>query len=119
MIDHKFAFADHFDNDLYTATRMRDRVLNAAILRADVSASFEEYLEIFDAFYADDIEVSDETRAEPTRGLVSPVGIGTEPTWQALLRGQSGIAPITLFDATDYSTTFAGEVKGFVPEDFV
>src|SRR5438093_3216595 len=52
-------------------------------------------------------------------GLVSPVGIGTEPTWQALLRGQSGIAPITLFDATDYSTTFAGEVKGFVPEDFV
>src|SRR6266446_1344279 len=68
MIDHKFAFADHFDNDLYTATRMRDRVLNAAILRADVSASFEEYLEIFDAFYADDIEVSDETRAEPIRG---------------------------------------------------
>jgi len=32
-------------------------------------------------------------------GLISPVGIGTEPTWQALLRGESGIAPITLFDA--------------------
>src|SRR3989454_5003984 len=52
-------------------------------------------------------------------GLVSPVGIGTERTWQALLRGESGIAPITLFDATDYPTAFAGEVKGFVPEDFV
>jgi 3-oxoacyl-[acyl-carrier-protein] synthase II len=52
-------------------------------------------------------------------GLISPVGIGTEPTWQALLRGQSGIAPITLFDAGGYPTTFAGEVKGFVPEDFV
>jgi 3-oxoacyl-[acyl-carrier-protein] synthase II len=52
-------------------------------------------------------------------GLVSPVGIGTEQSWQALLRGQSGIAPITLFDATGYPTTIAGEVKGFVPEDFV
>ena len=47
------------------------------------------------------------------------MGIGTEATWQALLRGQSGIAPITLFDATGYPTTIAGEVKGFVPEDFV
>src|SRR6266850_4169336 len=52
-------------------------------------------------------------------GLISPVGIGTEPTWQALLRGQSGIAPITLFEAAGYPTTFAGEVKGFVPEDFL
>jgi len=52
-------------------------------------------------------------------GLVSPVGIGTEATWQAMLRGQSGIAPVTLFDATGYPTTIAGEVKGFVPEDFV
>src|SRR6267142_1192017 len=52
-------------------------------------------------------------------GLISPVGIGTEPTWQALLRGESGIAPITLFDAGGYPSTFAGEVKGFVPEDFV
>jgi 3-oxoacyl-[acyl-carrier-protein] synthase II len=52
-------------------------------------------------------------------GLVSPVGIGTEPTWQALLRGQSGITPITLFDSTGYTTKIAGEVKGFVPEDFL
>jgi 3-oxoacyl-[acyl-carrier-protein] synthase II len=52
-------------------------------------------------------------------GLLSPVGIGTEPTWQALLRGESGIAPISLFDVTGYGTTIAAEVKGFVPEDFM
>ena len=52
-------------------------------------------------------------------GLVSPRGIGTEATWQALLRGDSGIAPISLFDATGYGTTIAAEVKGFVPEDFL
>jgi 3-oxoacyl-[acyl-carrier-protein] synthase II len=48
-------------------------------------------------------------------GLVTPVGIGTEETWQALLRGTSGIATITRFDAASYATRFAGEVKGFDP----
>src|SRR6267142_3060910 len=48
-------------------------------------------------------------------GLVSPLGVGTEPTWQAILAGRSGIAPITLFDAARHSTRFAGEVKGFDP----
>jgi 3-oxoacyl-[acyl-carrier-protein] synthase II len=48
-------------------------------------------------------------------GLVSPLGAGTEPTWQAILAGRSGIAPITLFDAARYSTRVAGEVKGFDP----
>src|SRR5258707_2755820 len=48
-------------------------------------------------------------------GLVSPLGVGTEPTWQAILAGRSGIAPITLFDAARYSTRFAGEVTGFDP----
>jgi 3-oxoacyl-[acyl-carrier-protein] synthase II len=48
-------------------------------------------------------------------GLVSPLGVGTEPTWQAILAGRSGIAPITLFDPSRYSTRFAGEVKGFDP----
>lgn len=52
-------------------------------------------------------------------GLVTPVGIGTADTWQALLRGQSGIAPITHFDATAYSTRFAGEVKGFDPTRWI
>jgi 3-oxoacyl-[acyl-carrier-protein] synthase II len=48
-------------------------------------------------------------------GLVSPVAIGTEETWQALLAGRSGAAPITLFDASRHSTRFACEVKGFDP----
>jgi 3-oxoacyl-[acyl-carrier-protein] synthase II len=48
-------------------------------------------------------------------GLVSPVGIGTEETWQALLAGQSGAAPITLFDASQHAARFACEVKGFDP----
>jgi 3-oxoacyl-[acyl-carrier-protein] synthase II len=52
-------------------------------------------------------------------GLVSPLGIGTEPTWQALLEGRSGVAPITLFDASQHSTRFAAEVKGFDPLNWV
>ncbi len=48
-------------------------------------------------------------------GLVSPVAIGTEETWQALLAGRSGAGPITLFDASHHSTRFACEVKGFDP----
>ena len=52
-------------------------------------------------------------------GLISPVGVGTEETWKAILNGRSGIAPITLFSADDYACRFAGEVKGFVPEDFI
>jgi len=48
-------------------------------------------------------------------GLVSPLGIGTEATWAALVAGRSGAAPITLFDASQHSTRFACEVKGFDP----
>ncbi|QHN03570.1 beta-ketoacyl-ACP synthase II [Granulicella sp. WH15] len=52
-------------------------------------------------------------------GLISPVGIGTEETWSALLAGESGIAPIQLFDASGYACRFAGEVKGFEPERYI
>jgi 3-oxoacyl-[acyl-carrier-protein] synthase II len=52
-------------------------------------------------------------------GLVTPNGIGTDATWRAVLAGESGIAPITSFDATGYSTRIAGEVKGFQPEEFI
>jgi len=47
---------------------VRERVLNAAIAHAEISEGFEEYLEIFDAFYADDIVVSSDTREAPIRG---------------------------------------------------
>ena len=60
--------AHNLDHDLYTSSQARERALNAAIVRADISESFEEYLEIFDEFYADDIEVSSENGEEPIRG---------------------------------------------------
>ena len=52
-------------------------------------------------------------------GLVSPVGIGTEETWKSLLAGRSGAGPITLFDASQHSSRFACEVKGFDPLNWV
>jgi len=52
-------------------------------------------------------------------GLVSPLGIGTDATWQALLAGRSGIGPITRFDAAEYPSRIAGEVREFDPERFV
>ncbi|MFO0757783.1 MAG: beta-ketoacyl-ACP synthase II [Byssovorax sp.] len=52
-------------------------------------------------------------------GLVTPNGIGTEQTWRSVLAAESGIAPITLFDATTFTTRIAGEVKGFDPERWI
>jgi 3-oxoacyl-[acyl-carrier-protein] synthase II len=49
-------------------------------------------------------------------GTVSPVGHSVKEAWEATLKGKSGIAPITLFDASDLTTQFAGEVKDFDPE---
>lgn len=52
-------------------------------------------------------------------GLVSPLGIGTDATWQGLMNGESGIGPITRFDASDFPTRIAGEVEGFAPQDYL
>jgi len=52
-------------------------------------------------------------------GVVSPLGIGVEENWSALIAGRSGIGPITKFDASDSATRIAGEVKGFNSEDFM
>ena len=52
-------------------------------------------------------------------GLVSSLGIGTVPTWEALCAGQSGIRGITHFDAHEFASRIAGEVRGFEPLDFV
>jgi hypothetical protein len=56
------------DHDIYTSSQARERTLNAAIIQASISESFEEYLEIFDEFYADEVEVSGENAGEPIRG---------------------------------------------------
>ena len=46
-------------------------------------------------------------------GALSPVGIGADASWEALVSGRSGVADITLFDTTNYEIHVAGEVKGF------
>ena len=52
-------------------------------------------------------------------GLVCACGIGTEEVWKNLIAGKSGIAPITQFDVTGFDCTFAGEVKGFDPLQWI
>ncbi len=63
-----FVSAEHFRPDPYTQSRIAERTLNAAIVHAEIARSYEEYLDIFDAFYADDVEGSSETTEEPIRG---------------------------------------------------
>ena len=52
-------------------------------------------------------------------GLVSSLGVGTEENWKALCAGCSGIGSITRFDASQFSTRIAGEVKNFDPLQFI
>ena len=52
-------------------------------------------------------------------GLVSPLGIGTEKNWSAIIEGRSGVSNITKFDASQFATKIAGEIKGFNPLQFV
>ncbi|MCI2964468.1 beta-ketoacyl-ACP synthase II [Shewanella sp. N2AIL] len=52
-------------------------------------------------------------------GLVTPVGNTVDTTWKALLSGKSGIAPITKFDASEFTTRFSGSVKNFDVEQYV
>jgi len=52
-------------------------------------------------------------------GLVTPVGIGVEETWEAICAGKSGVGEITRFDASKHATRIAAEVKDFHPEDFL
>jgi 3-oxoacyl-[acyl-carrier-protein] synthase II len=52
-------------------------------------------------------------------GLVCALGIGTEETWKNLQAGQSGVGPITLFDATGFDCRIAGELKNFDPLNWV
>lgn len=52
-------------------------------------------------------------------GILAPNGIGTDAFWESLLAGRSGIGPITLFDASEFKSRIAGEVKGFNPIDYI
>jgi hypothetical protein len=61
---HHFATGDQQDRDLYA----RERALNSAIVAADIGRGWEEYLEILDAFYADDAVVATDAETDPIRG---------------------------------------------------
>ena len=52
-------------------------------------------------------------------GAVTPVGLNVEETWNNLLAGKSGAAPITLFDCSKFKTQFACEVKGLNVNDWI
>ncbi len=52
-------------------------------------------------------------------GLLSPLGVGTEVSWEGLRMASSGIGPITQFDAAAFSCRIAGEVKGFDPAQYI
>jgi hypothetical protein len=58
----------NLDYDLYASSQAQERALNNAILQANISDNYENYLEIFDEFYADEIEVNSENAEEPIRG---------------------------------------------------
>ena len=52
-------------------------------------------------------------------GVVSPLGLDAKTTWSGLISGHSGIDFIGAFDTEGFDTSFAGEVKGFDPEDYL
>ncbi|MEA2571561.1 MAG: 3-oxoacyl-[acyl-carrier-protein] synthase [Acidobacteriota bacterium] len=64
--------------------------------------------------------MSDKRRVVVTGiGIISPLGIGNEPSWQGLIEGRSGIDTITKFDASAFACRIAGEVRGFEPEKWI
>ena len=50
---------------------------------------------------------------------VTPLGVDARTSWERLIKGESGITPLTRFDAKDHATKIAGEVKGFDPEKYM
>jgi hypothetical protein len=72
MIDeHNLVTVGWFDGDAYESSQAAEQNLNAAILCAEIARSYEEFLEIFETFYADDVEVSSEDSRETIRGKAS------------------------------------------------
>jgi len=66
------------------------------------------------------INIPDSNRVVVTGiGGLTPLGLDVTTTWENLVAGKSGIDYITLFDASNFETKFAGEVKGFNPTDYI
>jgi hypothetical protein len=69
MIDeYNMVAVSRFDRDTHNSSQGAELTLNAAILRAEIAGSYEEFLEIFETFYADDVEVSSEDSRETIHG---------------------------------------------------
>jgi 3-oxoacyl-[acyl-carrier-protein] synthase II len=51
-------------------------------------------------------------------GAISPIGLTAQGNWESLMAGKSGIRPITLFDASNYTSRFAGEISSYQPEKY-
>jgi hypothetical protein len=76
MIDQQnLITVDRFNGDAYRSSQAAELALNGAILRAEIGRSYEEFLEIFDRFYADDVEVSSEESRETIRGKASVLSL--------------------------------------------
>lgn len=52
-------------------------------------------------------------------GTLSPLGLDTKSTWEAVLQGKSGISPITCFDTSEFTTKFAGQIPDFDVEQYI
>ena len=69
MIDeHDLLLCNRSESDAYKSSQAAELSLNAAMLRAEIARSYEEFLDIFETFYADDVEVSREDLQEMIRG---------------------------------------------------
>ena len=69
MIDeHNLVVVGRFDGDAYKSSQAAELSLNTAVLRAEIASSYEEFLDIFETFYADDVEVSSEDSQVIIRG---------------------------------------------------
>jgi hypothetical protein len=68
MIEQPLITVDRFQGDVYTSSQAAERKLNAAILRAEIGKGYEEFLKIFEKFYADEVEVSSAESRETIRG---------------------------------------------------
>jgi 3-oxoacyl-(acyl-carrier-protein) synthase len=64
--------------------------------------------------------MTDERRVVITGfGMVSPLGLTAQESWEGIRAGRSGIGPITRFDASAFSVRIAAEIKGFRPEAYL
>jgi hypothetical protein len=66
--ENNLVTASQFDGNAYKSSQAAELTPNAAILRAEIARGYEEFLEIFDKFYTDDVEVSSEDSPETIRG---------------------------------------------------